>query len=354
MEAPAQQAATEEAEEEEPPVKKKAAPRLLLDLENRELTAEQKWQKQQMLVLAKMLGYACVNIQGVQRDFAQQIFARMTNRLGKAVYQTISFTMSMPRSALEQILPLELATHNSATVIDWEAKSLEEVRTMMGCTNLLSSISNAAAGLTRAVQPPSESVARVFSTLMPTVEISHSILPYGAERVTFNAQYVLFDNSAECHKPKDQSRRELSLPEGLEPQLRQQVLQDVLQISEQIPISAAWWRQLGQEDRALEVEAGIVTTLQRQRAAQRALALAAREPVYEVEEILREVKTAGAARSWLLVRWNGYDPTWEAWRISGEVGSPICTWEPLRSVARTEAYSRWRESQRQPLPAPAP
>ena len=50
----------------------------------------------------------------------------------------------------------------------------------------------------------------------------------------------------------------------------------------------------------------------------------------------------GAKRREYRVRWRGYDPSWEAWRISGAVGTPIETWEPERGVRDTEALLEWR------------
>ena len=73
----------------------------------------------------------------------------------------------------------------------------------------------------------------------------------------------------------------------------------------------------------------------------------------EVECIVEEVPTAGAARCWYLVRWAGYHPSWEAWRIRGNVGEPVETWEPRSHVSRTAAYATWQKSKaersRQPL-----
>ena len=101
-----------------------------------------------------------------------------------------------------------------------------------------------------------------------------------------NAQYVLFDNAAELHAPKDLNRHEIAMEESLIAALRVRVLQDVYQMSEKgLPLSAHWWRQLGREDLALEVEAGRITQKQRERAliaASRAAALeATREPTWE-------------------------------------------------------------------------
>ena len=47
-----------------------------------------------------------------------------------------------------------------------------------------------------------------------------------------------------------------------------------------------------------------------------------------------------------LVRWAGYKRSWEPWRIHGEVGTPIETWEPRQKVVRTEALEKWQSDQR--------
>ena len=53
---------------------------------------------------------------------------------------------------------------------------------------------------------------------------------------------------------------------GLQLELRQQVLQDVLQLHQQgVNLSANWFRQLGIQDLANQVEAGLVTQQQRRR-----------------------------------------------------------------------------------------
>lgn len=48
-----------------------------------------------------------------------------------------------------------------------------------------------------------------------------------------------------------------------------------------------------------------------------------------------------------LVRWAGYLPEWEAWRIPGRglPGDPVETWEPLSAVKNTEAYQQWKQMQ---------
>ena len=63
--------------------------------------------------------------------------------------------------------------------------------------------------------------------------------------------------------------------------------------------------------------------------------------LFEISEILCQVQTSGRAKTWVLVRWAGYDPSWEAWRIQGEEGSPLETWEPVATVRHTEAWMTW-------------
>ena len=41
------------------------------------------------------------------------------------------------------------------------------------------------------------------------------------------------------------------------------------------------------------------------------------------------------------VRWAGYRPSWEKWRVSGEVGGPIETWEPRLHLEGSEALVLW-------------
>ena len=100
--------------------------------------------------LAKELGFACQDLRSLRRDFAQMLFSRMTNRLGKAVYQTISFTMSFPRTAAQSLFPSHLLTNQCEKNLDWKASTLPEISELI--SDMLSELSPAASGLTRAVQ----------------------------------------------------------------------------------------------------------------------------------------------------------------------------------------------------------
>jgi hypothetical protein len=64
---------------------------------------------------------------------------------------------------------------------------------------------------------------------------------------------------------------------------------------------------------------------------------------YEIDVILAEKKVSGKEKKIFLVRWCGYDSSWEPARGSGQVGGPLETWEPLLLVAPTEAYEAWRQ-----------
>ena len=54
----------------------------------------------------------------------------------------------------------------------------------------------------------------------------------------------------------------------------------------------------------------------------------------------------GAGRQYL-VQWEGYEPSWEAWRQQGlgEVGDPLQTWELQCLVKDTEALQQWELQQ---------
>ena len=108
-----------------------------------------------MLEIAKSLGYICVERRGLEMDLAQHIFSRMTNRLGKAIYQVIEFGMSFPRHAAQMLFPSHLLHNEAAEVtaatMSWSSTTMAEASELM--SDLLSRVSTCASGLTRAVQP---------------------------------------------------------------------------------------------------------------------------------------------------------------------------------------------------------
>ena len=147
--------------------------------------------------------------------------------------------------------------------------------------------------------------------------------------------YALLDENGELHPPKDSDRNEIALTPEEVHEIRTQVASDALALGEMgMPLSAGWWRQLGNETEAKMAEAMVqnVTTApvpapgKRKRAAGH----------YDIESIVAE------ERGWFRVRWAGYHHSWEAWRISGEVGSPVETWEQLRVIKTSEALKAWR------------
>jgi hypothetical protein len=68
---------------------------------------------------------------------------------------------------------------------------------------------------------------------------------------------------------------------------------------------------------------------------------------WEIDSIVEESGRWGGSSRWLLVKWAGYQPDWEKYRIRGAVGSPVETWEPLRKVARTQALKDWDAAKQQ-------
>lgn len=64
---------------------------------------------------------------------------------------------------------------------------------------------------------------------------------------------------------------------------------------------------------------------------------------FEIDMIVSEKKGQGKSKTvFYLVRWAGYDVTWEPWRVTGQPGDPIETWEPSQRLRGTEALQKWR------------
>ena len=182
------------------------------------------------------------------------------------------------------------------------------------------------AGLTKALRPPSESCVSVCATMLPPIEVT-----WMRGNLFVNFMYVLVTEAGEVHPPKDSERREIALTTVLMSAVRQQVLQDVLSLSARhTPLAAGFWRQLGNHAMEAQVVAGGAAALPRPPRERKTPPT----PRYEIETILETERGRGGC--FVKVRWSGYDPScsWEAWRISGAVGSPLETWEPLRLVCR--------------------
>ena len=71
-----------------------------------------------------------------------------------------------------------------------------------------------------------------------------------------NFTYALVDETGEVHPPKDANRNEITLTPQEMHEIRAQVLSDAAAFSQNdFPLSAAWLRQLGDEEKAQMTEA---------------------------------------------------------------------------------------------------
>ena len=141
-----------------------------------------------------------------------------------------------------------METKKTGTVT-WRMESLQELSAFMG--QMLSETGKMCAGLSRALQTKSETVARVLATILPPFEVSVVEMPRGVDRMFLNFMYVLSDEDGELHWPKDGERRELDFTYQ-EAAVRQRVLADARVLLQQgVPLSSGWLRQLGMEPEAL-------------------------------------------------------------------------------------------------------
>jgi hypothetical protein len=201
-------------------------------------------------------------------------------------------------------------------------------------------------------------VIRVVGTLLPDFEISHYLTGDGLDRVHLGCMYVIATEHGELHWPKDSKRREIAFDQTTEANVRERILSDMMRLSERAEqLAPGFWRQLGQHEKAVAVEAELAAPRPRVIRNPRVKEVRVREPrakkvkrcrftkkEYEIDKVLAERKVSSKEKVVFLVRWSGYDPSWEGARISGEVGGPIETWEPLLLLAGTEALQEWRES----------
>ena len=165
-------------------------------------------------------------------------------------------------------------------------------------------------------------------------------LARGVQRLYFNFMYAISDQAGELHLPKDNNRIEIAFSQFDLHEIRAQVATDAALLGAKgLPLSAEWWRIVGNTEEALVAEA-LVQNFSTQPPAQSGKRRQAKNR-YNVEAVLNLNSTG----NWALVRWEGYHPSWEAWRIHGDQGTPLQTWEPVSYVRRTAAWCTFQSSQ---------
>jgi hypothetical protein len=269
----------------------------------------------------------------------------MRPREGKFLWQTGTGSVeNFPRSAALEILPKTMRAqlpgpgHPDAAVV-WRANSMMEVAALVG--PLIDKYTSFSAGATKALMTDSERVVRVVATVIPVLRFWWKEYQ-GIDTLYFEFQYILADQDGEMHMPKGSDKIEIALEQELETQIREQVLQDVLVMADAgAPLGPGFLRQLGRLDEAAEVEARLhrqseTATSSKKRKSSKLTVK------YDVECILDERAGTKMAEPTFLVRWEGYHPSWERWRATGNPGEAVTSWEPLSFLQKTEALQVWR------------
>ena len=282
----------------------------------------------EMMSLATELGYVVYQQADLERELANSILTRMIARLGDNLYQAAAYNIpSFPLHAAENILPSEcLQASRVAGVSTWSFETTAHLNKFLSklFPMATSTKSKMSAGGSKALKTKSERVIRVVAHILEGMEISHVLLANGLVRLYVNFTYVLVDETGELHAPKDATRREISLHPGLERRARAQILKDVRKMGRKgMPLSAGWWRQLGEEGKARAVDIYSIA--------------------YDVDSLV-SVEERPTGR-WYLVRWAGYRPEWEAERITGSVGDPVETWEPRHALIGLPSLWEWEEAE---------
>lgn len=297
--------------------------------------------------VALALSHVCIPLEKLQRALGHAIATRMRAREGKFIWQTGNgHVENFPRAAADQLLAEEYVIGTSTALVKrWSATTMPAVVQM--ARPLIETSDFYSAGATRALLTPSERVIRVVATLIPMLN-----LKWWRGNLYYTFQYVLADEMGDLHSPKDENGIEIALSGALEVALRQQILADLNMMHNRgAPLGAGFLRQLGHISEALVLEAKLtkqnatpVTSclsklpgggVKKRRASLNAT-------TWEIACIHEEKAATRAMEASFLVEWSGYHPSWEAWRISGNVGEPISTWEPWSTVKNTEALQQWQ------------
>jgi len=252
----------------------------------------------QMLELAEELGYSCTPHTTYLKDLATSIAARLKNRSGTSIYQTVTWSAeNFPLDLAHQAFAMaSRRPSTSPRTTTWCCENMPQVDAVFGS---LFEEHHMCFGASKALQAPSEPVIRVLATIVPGVEISHVELARGVYRLYISLMFVLIDEDGEMHMPKDDQRIELAMENNLINELRAQAAKDAACLAELgAQLSAGWWRQLGNVHAAQMAEAMVLNFNSNPTPAKGKRRCAA-----DVYEVARIVEMRG---KWALVEWAGH------------------------------------------------
>ena len=277
------------------------------------MSAEDEAEINTMNALALKHGYVCSRSELWEKEFGIALGLRMVQRLGSLVYQMFAYHVTnMPKTTLVQLLPAACVTEETTDVTTWTMESLADVAPSVTSAMIMSGF--VCAGSTKAFQTKSQPFIRVVAKLMAPLKISHVVLASGVEKTYVNGMYALVTENGEIHWPKNEKRQEIWVDDSEEAELRKEVLADVQLLAVKgHSLSPGWWRQLGNEEKALEVEASLANPKRSLAPAKKAKKIKApkrrrfTKETYEIEEIVAERKTSTKSKREYLVRWSGYN-----------------------------------------------
>ena len=302
-----------------------------------------------LFALAREMGFCLEKTCYYESELSSAVAKRLQTRRGQHIYQNTSFRLpGFPRHAAESMFPaalLQAQEQSTNKSLTWVATTVKEVRELFG-ELLMQHKQGFTTGLSRGLCTQSETCIRVLATIMPPVQISWSRMACGLHRLYVNMIYLLCDENGDLHKPKDMNRREMTISPAQELAYRAMILQDAQAMEEAgMPLSPGFLRQMGKFVKAQAMEAQLDALAyppyeEPQPEIRTRRVRAPRLARYEIDRIVEEKMHRRSA--WFLVRWAGYQPAWEAWRVHGAIGSPVETWEPFRMVKNTEALEAWQ------------
>ena len=240
-------------------------------------------------------------------------------------------------------------THDTPHCITWRWEEANWHHMHHFFSNLMAMQGRECAGQSKGLMTESEFVCRMIATIIVPLEISWVAHARGVDMLYINMAYALTDQNGELHPPKDENRIEIGLSDTLQTLIRQQVLSDAAVLADSgFPTAPGFLRQMGRDREAQVTEARLQqqeTTVPPAQKGKRRI----KEPSFDVAAIVGE-KGTGMNR-WMLVRWAGYHPSWEAWREpewEGQPGDPVESWQRVTpNLLQTEAARKWTQERRE-------
>lgn len=304
-----------------------------------------------LATLAMQMGFQIVRTDKMKGLLATAIASRLTARSGEFVYQCTVFSLTnLTLGFLDSVLPESAVCEVTSDMKKWSMLTTSSVNNFLSPFLGRYQEGYCCTGSSRALKTLCHPWIRLVAVCYQLVITFYECKSRDVTSITVT--YALLDQNGELHPPKDLNRIEMALDAADSTAIRQQAMADCISFHKMgAPLSGGFLRQMGLDNEAMVVEAMQANAVAESSSSSQGSGGQPKKKsktmkaakVWNVNRIVGAETVGGVRGYW--VEWEGYHPSWEAWRVEGRggIGTPLVTWEPGWELRGNRALEEFQD-----------